>query len=236
VLGLDGLAVAAAALEAACDPLGADQASAERAVALAKQLVAEGSETREERALHDVRGELGLLFGHVDWLRLEGLGGLTASQLESLDHIEAAGSRIAAIVGVDVRQRPIGPTTGSGATRAHVVVIEDDSATLALLEEKLVRLGATVRGAVDGVTGLKLARELQPDLVMLDLGLPDVDGREILRALGAEGHRVAVSSGDARVGLEQELRSLGAIAVLPKPVDDAALAEALGLVAELAVP
>jgi CheY-like chemotaxis protein/HPt (histidine-containing phosphotransfer) domain-containing protein len=226
VLGLDGLAVAAAALEAACDPRAADRPGAERAVACARRLLG-GGDGAAERWIHDVRGELGIVLGHIDVLRLEGVDGLTPSQTESLGAIEAAATRIAAIDGPSGGRGEALRATKAAGQAPVVVVIEDDSAVLGLLERKLVLLGATVEGARDGTSGLRLARELHPDLVLLDLGLPDVDGRDVLRDLHAEGYQVAVSSGDAGHGLERELRALGAIAVVPKPVDDDALAGAL---------
>jgi DNA-binding response OmpR family regulator len=62
-------------------------------------------------------------------------------------------------------------------------VIEDDPATRELLEKVLASSGYDVTAARDGTEGLRLAAERAPALVTLDLLMPDVDGREVLRRL-----------------------------------------------------
>ena len=67
-----------------------------------------------------------------------------------------------------------------------VLIVEDDANTANLVGLYLKRDGHKVAHAPDGVTGLKLAREARPDLVVLDLMLPRLDGMEITRALREE--------------------------------------------------
>ena len=64
---------------------------------------------------------------------------------------------------------------------ARILVIEDDADILKVVRFELEEAGFTVITAVDGVTGLTTAREENPELVILDLGLPDLDGAEIAR-------------------------------------------------------
>jgi DNA-binding response OmpR family regulator len=66
-----------------------------------------------------------------------------------------------------------------------VLVVEDDASLLATLAFNLQRQGYLVAQAVDGAQGLALARELQPDLVVLDLMLPKLDGRQVCRQIRA---------------------------------------------------
>ncbi len=66
---------------------------------------------------------------------------------------------------------------------AKVVVIEDETDLQQILEYNLQQTGHTVRVAGTGQAGLKLIREAHPDVVLLDLMLPDLSGTEVCRAL-----------------------------------------------------
>jgi two-component system response regulator MprA len=66
-----------------------------------------------------------------------------------------------------------------------VLVIEDDDAISDLLRRGLTYEGYKVSVAQDGVTGLRMARDAPPDLVVLDLMLPGLDGLEVCRRLRA---------------------------------------------------
>ncbi len=67
------------------------------------------------------------------------------------------------------------------AETARILVIEDDPDITRVLRFELEEAGFVVATAADGVSGLTAAREVMPDLVILDLGLPDFDGAEIAR-------------------------------------------------------
>jgi len=64
-----------------------------------------------------------------------------------------------------------------------VLIVEDDLPIRRLVRTTLESRGFAVREAGEGVGGLALAEELKPDLVILDLGLPDMDGVELARRL-----------------------------------------------------
>jgi DNA-binding response OmpR family regulator len=66
-----------------------------------------------------------------------------------------------------------------------VLLIEDDAAIRVTLTRALTGLGHNVASASAGLVGLQQALEERPDIVLLDLGLPDVDGVEVLRMLRA---------------------------------------------------
>jgi DNA-binding response OmpR family regulator len=68
---------------------------------------------------------------------------------------------------------------------AHVLIIEDDARIRPLLMRSLRERGHAVSSAVTGMQGLASAVENRPDLVLLDLGLPDVDGTQVLQMLRA---------------------------------------------------
>jgi DNA-binding response OmpR family regulator len=65
----------------------------------------------------------------------------------------------------------------------RVLVVEDSPEELALLEPLLVAEGFEVRTATDGEEGLRLVEEFEPELVVLDVVLPTVDGIEVCRRL-----------------------------------------------------
>jgi two-component system response regulator MprA len=72
-------------------------------------------------------------------------------------------------------------------TTGRVLVVEDDDEIADVLRRSLRQEGHEVRTAADGVEALDVAVEFVPDLVILDLGLPRLDGVEVLRRLRAEG-------------------------------------------------
>ena len=66
---------------------------------------------------------------------------------------------------------------------AHIVVVEDESDILEVLSYNLRREGFEVSSSLNGVQGLELIQQQLPDLVLLDLMLPGIDGLEICRRL-----------------------------------------------------
>jgi CheY-like chemotaxis protein len=105
-----------------------------------------------------------------------------------------------------------------------VLYIEDNLANLQLVERVLERF-ADVRllPAMQGNLGLELAREQRPDLVLLDLHLPDLPGREVLLRLKAEPALrdvpIVVLTADATEGEQKRMLAAGAHAYLTKPFD-----------------
>lgn len=65
----------------------------------------------------------------------------------------------------------------------HILVIEDEQPIRRFLRASLTNEGYRVSEAVSGAEGLRMAASQPPDLVILDLGLPDLDGQEVLRRL-----------------------------------------------------
>jgi two-component system, OmpR family, response regulator MprA len=71
--------------------------------------------------------------------------------------------------------------------RAHILVVDDDSRIAASLRRALIYEGYEVTVAGDGREALVRAQERMPDLVVLDLMLPEIDGLEVCRRLRADG-------------------------------------------------
>ena len=70
----------------------------------------------------------------------------------------------------------------------HILVIEDEPQIADLLRRGLIYEGYTVEIAADGETGLVAARDRPPDVVLLDLMLPGIDGLSVCRRLRAAGN------------------------------------------------
>ena len=106
-----------------------------------------------------------------------------------------------------------------------VLIVEDDPDTVRLVGLYLARDGHKVLAASDGLDGLRLAREARPDLVVLDLMLPKLDGMEMCRALREESD-VPVVMLTARVEEEDRLTGLdiGADDYVTKPFSPKELA------------
>jgi two-component system, sensor histidine kinase and response regulator len=116
--------------------------------------------------------------------------------------------------------------------RGTILYIEDNLANLRLLERILrLRPGVTLMSAMQGRQGVDLARVHHPDLVLLDLHLPDLPGEEVLRLLREEprtrGIPVLILSADASPGQIRRLLDQGASAYLTKPLDVRQLLERL---------
>jgi len=75
------------------------------------------------------------------------------------------------------------PLVLAAGVRMNILIVEDSRFLRISNERALVRAGYQVITAADGEEGLRLARECLPDLVILDLMLPKLPGREVLRAL-----------------------------------------------------
>jgi two-component system, OmpR family, KDP operon response regulator KdpE len=72
---------------------------------------------------------------------------------------------------------------GANASGARILVADDEAAIGRAVETNLSRHGFVVRPAHDGRSALEAVAAFKPDLILLDLGLPDVDGFEIIRRI-----------------------------------------------------
>ncbi|HEV2864447.1 MAG TPA: response regulator [Pyrinomonadaceae bacterium] len=123
-------------------------------------------------------------------------------------------------------ERPASP--GEEGLPPLVVVVEDDADTAALLSETLARAGYRVRVAEDGETALRLARELDPVAVTLDVMMPGMDGWRVLRAMKADRRLSRIPVIVCSIVDNRPLGySLGATDYLLKPVGPEHLMRAL---------
>jgi PAS domain S-box-containing protein len=109
-----------------------------------------------------------------------------------------------------------------------VLVVDDDADARALLGELLDEAGCRAVGAATGVEGLRLARELRPAVIFLDLLLPKISGYDVLRILQSdEALRDTPVVIVSAVGTESRGVLSGVAAILDKPLDRAALFDVL---------
>jgi DNA-binding response OmpR family regulator len=114
--------------------------------------------------------------------------------------------------------------TEQATATARVLVVEDDEAIADVLRRSLRAEGHEVQSAGDGAEALSAAERFSPDLVVLDLGLPRLDGIEVLKRIRADSD-VPVLILTARTETEDRVEGLdsGADDYLPKPFERAEL-------------
>ncbi len=103
----------------------------------------------------------------------------------------------------------------------RVLVVEDDRSIAGFVEPELERLGFRVRCAYDGPSGLKEAREFRPEIVVLDIMLPGLDGVGVLKEIRSRGSKVPVIMLTARDATLDKVHSLdlGADDYVTKPFE-----------------
>jgi two-component system response regulator MprA len=108
----------------------------------------------------------------------------------------------------------------SQTVTGRILVVEDDAAIADVLRRTLRQEGHEVRSAEDGVEALELAESFVPDLVILDLGLPKLDGVEVCRRLRAESDAPILIL-TARTGTDDRVEGLdsGADDYIVKPFE-----------------
>ena len=103
------------------------------------------------------------------------------------------------------------------------------------IREAVLKDGHTVMEASDGLTGLQMAFTRNPDCILLDLIMPEMDGFKLLKTLHEKGNEipVLVVTADIQVSVQKQCLALGAAALLNKPPQEqelrAAVREALSL-------
>ncbi len=103
----------------------------------------------------------------------------------------------------------------------NVLVVDDERNIRALVARVLGQDQVEVQGAATGKEGLQMADEVSPDLVLLDLRLPDMDGMDVLRALRTRYPEVAVIiiTGFGQIQSAVEAIKVGATDYLEKPFE-----------------
>ena len=108
------------------------------------------------------------------------------------------------------------------AREKHVLVVDDNEDAGAMLKEALEALGYRVELAHDGPSALRIAETFRPDIALLDIGLPVMDGYELavrLRAIGREPLRLIAVTGYGQPNDRERSASAGFEVHLVKPLD-----------------
>ena len=120
-----------------------------------------------------------------------------------------------------------------------ILHVEDDPVISTFVERVLARQpGATLLSASTGAQALRVAREESPDLVLLDLRLPDMPGTAVFQRLREDPETrripVVITTGGGFPGEVQRLLAEGAAGCLEKPIDLNALRDLVGSFSEAA--
>ena len=123
-----------------------------------------------------------------------------------------------------IPEAPVAPPPTPRQRDRIVLYVEDNLSNITLIEHIMVqRPHVKLVAAMQGRLGLDLAREHRPDLILLDLHLPDIGGEEVLQGVRQmpelRNTPVIVISADATRGRIERLLSMGVVDYLSKPLD-----------------
>lgn len=124
------------------------------------------------------------------------------------------------------------PQSGADEGVARILVIDDDAAARLLVRTLAEYAGHDVIEAANGAQGLASAHASPPDLIVVDLSLPQMSGTEVIRALRREPRtratRIALYTATTRTAaIDDFMQMYGLSGMLPKPGEPAALLAAI---------
>ena len=102
-----------------------------------------------------------------------------------------------------------------------ILIVEDNELNLDMLSRRLIRRGFEILSAVDGEKGVAAAKNEKPDLILMDLSLPIIDGYEATRQLKADPQTRAIIAltAHAMVGDREKAMGAGCDEYEVKPVE-----------------
>jgi two-component system, cell cycle response regulator DivK len=108
---------------------------------------------------------------------------------------------------------------------AVILYIEDNPDNMTLVKRAIEAIGHSFLGVPNGTDGLRKADEVNPDLILLDINLPDIDGYEIARRLRASGNQhllyvpiIAITANALKGDAEKALEA-GCDVYMSKPIN-----------------
>ena len=120
------------------------------------------------------------------------------------------------------------------SARGRVLIVEDDALNMKLFSAMVASLGYDVLQAGDGRAALDLAHQQHPDLIIMDLQLPEISGLEVAHSLKADSDTSSIpiiaTTAYALYGSEEKIRASGCDGYMAKPI---ALTEFLDLIESL---
>ena len=185
-------------------------------------------------------------FAQVDWREAassagigigltlaKGLVGLHGGAISAHSAGRGKGSRFVVCLPCISAPKPvIAPRAAPSGRGSRRLLVVDDNVDAATTQAAVLRLlGHEVAVAFDGESALEKARAFQPEIVLLDLGMPGMDGFEVARQLrasqGGEAVKLVAQTGWGQEEDRRRTREAGFDAHLAKPVDVAALEQLL---------
>jgi CheY-like chemotaxis protein len=134
--------------------------------------------------------------------------------------------------GVAASPAAVGREAKKTADPKRVLIVEDNIDAVRSMAYLVRDMGHTVEYAINGYVGIDIARHFLPDVVLLDLGLPGLDGFEVCRKIrshpGLEHIRIIAITGYAQDEYRKRSRDAGCDMHLIKPVPARVLEELLG--------
>jgi PAS domain S-box-containing protein len=136
------------------------------------------------------------------------------------------------IVSLPLAKTPCGTSEPKDSTTSphrslNILAVDDSESILTILEKGLTKRGHNVRKALSGTEGLSIAFESQPNIILCDMAMPDMDGLDFCRSLNShymardlKPPAIIILSGLPDIErLRPELQEQGARYILSKPVD-----------------
>jgi len=124
------------------------------------------------------------------------------------------------------------PAPANSGARKKVLIVEDNELNMKLFHDLIEACGHDTLETRDGIEALKLAREHHPDLILMDIQLPEVSGLEVTRWLKEDDDLRAIPvvavTAFAMKGDEEKIRSGGCEAYIAKPISVNNFLETIG--------
>jgi signal transduction histidine kinase len=188
---------------------------------------------------HELRTPLTHILGYSEMLledastapavvRVAALQELAAAVETCLAHLErTSDARSAASMGGSAQEAPgahaPAPRGGTGKAPARILLVEDNAVNSDMLSRRLTGRGFEVLVARDGAEGIQMARSRAPDLILMDMSLPGLDGYEVTRLLKQAPETLAIPiialTAHAMAGNRQRALAAGCDDYDTKPVD-----------------
>lgn len=99
-----------------------------------------------------------------------------------------------------------------------ILIVDDSSSNVLLLQNFLEEEGYMIEVAFSGIEALKMAKQFKPDLILLDLMMPDISGFDVVKKMEVQVPTIMVSASRDPKSME-EARSLGVKSYVQKPID-----------------
>lgn len=145
--------------------------------------------------VHDLRKLLAPMKNAIELLRLRSAGDnrFTPGIAILERQFDGLGQLLERLAGAEALHADATPAGGPGLAVRRVLVVDDNDAMRESLTGLLAELGQQVRSARDGEEALRIARDWRPDLVLLDINLPKLNGYRVARELRSEFGPAAMS-------------------------------------------